>query len=60
MRKRQNSKRVELGVAETPLGKGLEVKPGVTLDAPANCLNRSLSGTLNTWRSDERIRSYPL
>ena len=27
MRKRQNSKRVELGVAETPLGKGLEVQP---------------------------------
>ena len=42
-------------MAETPLGISLEVKPGVTLDIPANGLDRSLSGALDALRSDERI-----
>ena len=39
---------------ESPLGISLEVKPGVTLNIPANGLDRSLSGAQNALRSDER------
>ena len=34
------------------------MKPGVTLDIPANGLDRSLSGAQNELRSDERIGSF--
>ena len=50
-----DSKHVTIVGGETPLGKRPEVKPGVTLDVPAHCLNSNLSGTLNALRSDECI-----
>ena len=44
-KKKREIKACEVGWwAESPLGISLEVKPGVTLDIPANGLDRSLSG----------------
>ena len=54
-RKEANQSVLSKGVSETPLGISLEVKPCVTLDIPANGLDRSLSEAQNALRSDECI-----